>query len=108
MYLLSSTRQFHFIRICQKYLCVSLIFTCHSNLQLQEVLGKEKIKHSTRRRKGRVDVKKIMIYDYDDNYDYGHDYDFDYNYDYDYEKVGWTSTRCSSSTGSDSSSLTKS
>ena len=103
MYLLSSTRQFHFIRICE-YFCVSLIFTCHSNLQLQEVLGKEKIKHSTRRRKGRVDVNKIMIYDYDDNYDY----DFDYNYDYDYEKVGWTSTRCSSSTGSDSSSLTKS
>ena len=55
-----------------------------------------------------MDVNKIMIYDYDDNYDYGYDYDFDYNYDYDYEKVGWTSTRCSSSTGSDSSSLTKS
>ena len=70
-----------------------MIFICHSNLQLQEVLGKEKIKHSTRRRKGRGDVNKIMIYDYDDNYDYGYDDHSDYNEhddhaDHDYDDWG--------------------
>ena len=30
-------------------------------LQLQEVLGKEKIKHSTRRRKGRVNLDEMLI-----------------------------------------------
>ena len=34
---------------------------CQPNLQLQEVLGKEKIKHSIRRRKGRVDVDEMLI-----------------------------------------------
>merc|ERR1711974_36911 len=32
-----------------------------SEAELQEVLGKEKIKHSIRRRKGRVDVDEMLI-----------------------------------------------